>query len=354
MTDEQITQDPPASIDDDSADYDDYYEDPPRRTSGLGIAALILGIISLAICWIPFLGAIGVPLSIVGLILSLIAVIYSATTKRTDPGIPIAALVICAVALAAVIHVNRAVLKTMENFGNPHRAQAREKLLARDGKQPRTIQDWLGDDYEPPSLKSIAERMPGPIPLRPTSKPSIASDDEGGYTDSYLPQPSQNPTPSKPPAPNWTSSTEPIVRDGLELRILTVRTGKVKVETFMKEVKTSTDPVIQIEIQLRNLSTTNKLRYRTMDGDAFAWSGSAANIEDNFGNKYLRISFDTIGKPVGRTREASIYPGKSVRDVLIFEPPVDSIEYLSLSLPLDRVGKKGRVVFRVLKNQIRQ
>ena len=46
-------------------------------------------------------------------------------------------------------------------------------------------------------------------------------------------------------------------------------------------------------------------------------------------------------RPTGRIDSTSIYPGKSLTDVLIFEPPVRDIQYLNLELPGKNVGVDG-------------
>src|SRR5687767_6501003 len=46
-----------------------------RTASGLGIAALVLGIIGVLVGWIPFCGIISIPVAVVGLILGIIAII---------------------------------------------------------------------------------------------------------------------------------------------------------------------------------------------------------------------------------------------------------------------------------------
>ncbi len=43
-------------------------------------------------------------------------------------------------------------------------------------------------------------------------------------------------------------------------------------------------------------------------------------------------------RPTGRIDSTSIYSGKSLTDVLIFEPPVRDIQYLNLELPGKNVG----------------
>ena len=56
----------------------------------------------------------------------------------------------------------------------------------------------------------------------------------------------------------------------------------------------------------------------------------------------------------GQTKKASIYPGKSITDVLVFQTLIDTIEFLELTLPLKSVGLDGVVVFRIPKASIKE
>ncbi len=49
------------------------FETGPQPTNGLAIAALVLGIVSVLIVWIPFVGLFGTLLAIVGLVLGILA-----------------------------------------------------------------------------------------------------------------------------------------------------------------------------------------------------------------------------------------------------------------------------------------
>ena len=62
----------------------------PRRGSGLGLAACILGVLAFVICWVPLIGLIGVPLSALGLILGLIGLLVAILRKGAGIGFAIA------------------------------------------------------------------------------------------------------------------------------------------------------------------------------------------------------------------------------------------------------------------------
>jgi len=73
--------------------------------------------------------------------------------------------------------------------------------------------------------------------------------------------------------------------------------------------------------------------------------------EDDFGNTYKRGRF-VGGAPLGQLTTESIYPNKTIQDLLVFEPPIDTIEYLRLELPASAFGEKGTLRFEIPKEWI--
>jgi hypothetical protein len=49
---------------------------------------------------------------------------------------------------------------------------------------------------------------------------------------------------------------------------------------------------------------------------------------------------------------ASVHPGKSVEDVVVFEEPVARAEYLRLELPASAFGGTGKLRFQIPKSMI--
>lgn len=70
-----------------------------RGISGFGVAALVLGIMAVIICWIPFIGLLGVPLAAIGLLLALIGVVVSLAGRRSSVGMPVAGGVVSMLAI---------------------------------------------------------------------------------------------------------------------------------------------------------------------------------------------------------------------------------------------------------------
>ncbi len=98
-----------------------------------------------------------------------------------------------------------------------------------------------------------------------------------------------------------------------------------------------------ITVEVENLSESRKL-----DFSGWTRGGIARSIRltDNFDNVYR-------ARPVGRARVAgqgeplSIYPGRSRREVLAFEPPIKKVEFLRIELPASAIGQSGAMRLKI-------
>ena len=80
---------------------------------------------------------------------------------------------------------------------------------------------------------------------------------------------------------------------------------------------------------------------------------SAATLTDNFGNTYKPVRFDLGTQVSGQISAAtSVYPGKEVEDLLVFEPPVDNVQFLRLQLPAAAFGGSGELRLQIPKGMI--
>ena len=73
-----------------------------------------------------------------------------------------------------------------------------------------------------------------------------------------------------------------------------------------------------------------------------------ASIKDDAGNEYKRCQFGIGTRVVGQVHGSeSIYPNKTVADLVIFEPPIDACKYLILELPASAFGGEGTLRFNI-------
>jgi len=141
------------------------------------------------------------------------------------------------------------------------------------------------------------------------------------------------------------ASKESIIRGDVRVKILSAKVG---VPLFVghsgnpahpKDPK----PYLLIQVQLSNTHPNKKLDYKS-------WSVSGTNLEpeDDFGNTYKPKRF-AGGAPLGQLTAESIYPNATIEDLLVFEPPIDTIKYLRLELPASAFGESGTLRFEIPK-----
>ncbi|WP_345379739.1 hypothetical protein [Pseudonocardia yuanmonensis] len=75
----------------------------PQPRNGLGTAGFVLGLLALLFAWIPFVGVIGWPLSVLGLILSGFGLQRVTTGRADNKGLSVAGLALSAIALLVCV-----------------------------------------------------------------------------------------------------------------------------------------------------------------------------------------------------------------------------------------------------------
>ncbi len=90
---------------------------PPQTSNGVGIAALVVGIVALLISWIPFLGLL---LAIVALVLGIIGIRKASRGQATNKGMAITGVVTGGLALliGAFFTIGTIALFSSEEFQN--------------------------------------------------------------------------------------------------------------------------------------------------------------------------------------------------------------------------------------------
>jgi hypothetical protein len=114
----------------------------------------------------------------------------------------------------------------------------------------------------------------------------------------------------------------------------------------------STEKHLIVWLGIENESATKKVNYRTWAPE-LPFGNDAALLRDEFGNIYKRVMFGVGVEPLLRMRSASIYPGKGITDVLVFELPIEKATRLDLELPGENVGVDGIYRFRIDVRKLR-
>jgi len=115
---------------------------PPKTgNSGLAIAALVIAIIALVICWIPFVGAF---IALAALVLSIAAWLNSRSTGR-PVGLSVAATVVSALAFVAGILITVLIVWAWDEFGDDIRDCSDESLTQQ--QQEQCLEDRINDRF---------------------------------------------------------------------------------------------------------------------------------------------------------------------------------------------------------------
>ncbi|MCC9194460.1 hypothetical protein LOC59_12500 [Arthrobacter sp. zg-Y916] len=97
--------------------YGSYGPPPATPGKGLAIAALVLAILAVLICWIPFLNFVSFPLAIVALGLGIPALIKGNKARNVAKPLSIAALTVAALSIVTAIVVNTVVVDSLRDAG---------------------------------------------------------------------------------------------------------------------------------------------------------------------------------------------------------------------------------------------
>ncbi len=98
---------------------------------------------------------------------------------------------------------------------------------------------------------------------------------------------------------------------------------------------------LTMTVNVKNLSSAKKIDFTTWRLKASNASKDYALLSDSSGNSYKQIVSQDTGD------DASIYPGKSFDDLIMFQVPVDNIQWLHLELPAANFGGWGTLRFEI-------
>lgn len=155
------------------------------------------------------------------------------------------------------------------------------------------------------------------------------------------------------PKPTWTPSSDPVNHGDLQIRIVKASLGKVTTQRLGGDEGSSKDDLLMVELALSNVNPTKKVEYRSWGGDEYVFGGEHVKLTDNFDNTYKRVNFGYTTRPKGAVLGSeSIYPTKSLGDVLVFEIPINAATHLNLELPAKNYGGEGMIRFRIPVNSV--
>jgi hypothetical protein len=294
--------------------------DPPApfatsKGNPLALSALVLGIVAALVCWIPFAGLLAIPSGGLGMILGIAAVSIALPGRRSGLSAASVGGGLGLVAMIAALTISWGVASAID-----------DGIQAANQAPLAPVANNLPLPFDP---NPVPLPVPGPVPVQPAP---------------FIPAPAPGPVRRAPAvAPPTVPMGEPFVLGDLEVRVVKLERGKVPLQFRNPGQKTNGAPaskedLLSVSIEVKNASKGRKIDYRTM-------AGPLVQLTDDFGNRYKAVNFGATVIPRGRTESATIYPGKVIGDVLVFEPPVDAASEFILQIPAEKTGAK-KVAFR--------
>lgn len=264
-----------------------------QHSHSLGIAAMVLAIVSVCLFCIPFAG---LGLSLLACLLAVVGLLVSGSRSGTGIGFGIAGLAI------ALVGVGLGGFSTYTFF-----------VIG------RAAQD-VGASFT-----------------------KAAQEQEAGKAKQFS------------AAGRVDASRETVLRGDVAIKVTSVLVGKVAGRSLGETTESEKD-LLQIRLEITNQSEAKKLDYETWAGREFSiLNNDVATLRDDAGNEYKRVTFGFGSDIDGRVKSnESIYPGKKLSDLLVFEVPVEQAEWLFLDLPAKNFSGTGVVRFKIPKSMVKR
>jgi glucose dehydrogenase len=114
-----------------------------RAANGVGVASLVLGVLALGVCWIPFLGLLAWPLAAFALLLGVVGLLVAAFDGRSGFGSPVGGIVsgVVAVVLSFAVTGLTSQAVSRASAGRAKAARAARAAKAPAKAPPRPIPD---------------------------------------------------------------------------------------------------------------------------------------------------------------------------------------------------------------------
>jgi len=265
-------------------------------SNSLGIASLVVAVLSFFICWLP---GVGVLVSGLALLLGMVGIVVSFLRKGEGIGYPIAGAGLAAISLTLSFLWTTAVLTPAIN-----------KVIAASEKvKAENANNGFGNDAK--------QNENNQMPAKELAKK------ENDLVDAV--------------------SKVAVVGD-IKIKIISAEIDFVTGNTF-GEFK-SKEKLLKIIVKVTNANPNRKVEFEGWGKHDFSFDYSLS-LKDNFKNSYKLINFGIGARVDGQVGVESLYPDKPITDLLVFEAPLGNMEYLVLELPNKNIGGKGSLKFKI-------
>lgn len=301
-----------------------------HSSNSLGISSLILGLLSFVICWMPIFGQL---ISGLGLLLGVVGFIIAIVRGGTGIGYAISGAALNGLSLlvgSVFISALGATADQLSRVGNANnRADAPQAVPSQPDSKNKAGNTTKPDNDEASRAGATAGTSVTP--------PVIAT-----------PPQTDNKTPL------WHPATESLQLGDISLKISEVVIGNVPLHQKIGDTDTeSEESLLAIYVELTNTSQSKKIDYRGWMNDYARLLDLDAELTDNHDNDYRKVNFGGLLTVKGVSNDSSIYPGKTLKDAIVFEEPVPGIELLRVKLSAKGMGQDGEFRFEIPASMIR-
>jgi hypothetical protein len=296
-------------------------EKPALAGKLVGSIGLIFGILALATFWLPMLdrmmGWTGIVVGAIGLLLGIAGIVVAAVQGGSALYLNVATASSSLVGLVLTVVLGI----TTGMFSRP-----------------------AAPFVEVP-LQVVQQPAPAPQPIEP------------------------EPESAPPPEPVWTDAGEAIEQGPIRARVSSVTIEQVRLESLdLAQMKRSKpQPMLRVRVSIENLSAdkiatvpgwnaaagalpsgVGDLLKGSELGSQLESATATARLTDQAGNSFLQtpaIRLSTAQADLGAS--PSVRPGESVEKDLLFDPPLETSEYLRLELPAAGFGGSESLRFQI-------
>jgi hypothetical protein len=195
--------------------------------------------------------------------------------------------------------------------------------------------------WQPPDQNLVhetgdrSEDTEPPLPASPAEPPSANASSQGSDATSgnlWL------------DAPTETATVGPV-----DVRDVSVRVGTPRIVLDSERVATSSQESLIVTLELTNTGNAQSIVYAGWGGASAAQGGV---LFDGHGTTYKAFYF-AQGKVEGQQNDVPLRADEPQRDLLVFERPDESVEFLRLLLPASALGHEGTIRFEIPRDMIR-
>ncbi len=298
---------------------------PPERPALagklVGSIGLIFGILALATFWLPILdrmmGWTGIVVGAIGLLLGIAGMVLAAVQGGSGLYLNVATASSSLVGLVLTVVLGI----SMGMFARP--------------------------------VPFVKLKLPPPIVQQPAPTPT--------------PQP--EPEPEPPPELVWTDAGEAIEQGPIRARVSSVSIEQVRLESldFAQMKRSKPQPMLRVRVSIENLSAdkivsvpgwtgasgalpsgVGELLKGSELGSQLESATATALLTDQAGNSFMQTpAIRLSAAQADLSASAAVRPGETVEKDLLFDPPLETSEYLRLELPASGFGGSEPLRFQI-------